>query len=148
MRDTISSQLTAVNTTFSGNSVSGGFGAAITLEPAASVTAAGILTNCTIVSNTVSGAGQPGAIYLQPGGTTSLSLYNTIVSGNKSGGAPGDITGAANAGSSYTLIGPGGGLANGVIGSVVGVSHPLVAPLGNCGGPTQTMPPAGGSPAR
>ena len=38
-----------------------------------------------------------------------------------------------------------GGLTNGVNGNIVGVS-PLLAPLGNYGGPTQTMPPLPGSP--
>ena len=47
------------------------------------------------------------------------------------------------------LIGTGaaGGLANGVNGNLVGVTNPLLAPLGNYGGPTQTMALLPGSPA-
>ncbi len=39
-----------------------------------------------------------------------------------------------------------GGLQNGVNGNIVG-AKPLLAPLGNYGGPTETMPPLPGSPA-
>ena len=47
------------------------------------------------------------------------------------------------------MIGTGsaGGLANGVNGNLVGVTNPLLAPLGNYGGPTQTMALLPGSPA-
>jgi len=49
----------------------------------------------------------------------------------------------------YNLIGTGGsgGLVNGQDGNIVGVADPKLAPLGNYGGPTMTMPPMLGSPA-
>jgi hypothetical protein len=84
---------------------------------------------------------------LPVGGTATLALHNSIVSGNLSGGAPGDITGTVTAGSSFNLIGVGGGLTNGVNGNQVGVNDPVLAPLGNYGGLTRTMLPLPGSPA-
>jgi hypothetical protein len=80
------------------------------------------------------------------GGINTLSLYNTIVAGNTSGGAEEDITGTLATGSSFNLIGTGGGLSNGVNGNLVGIAYPQLAALGNYGGTTQTMPPLPGSP--
>ncbi|HLX71366.1 MAG TPA: S53 family peptidase, partial [Verrucomicrobiae bacterium] len=142
------SQLTAVNTTFSGNSVNASAASAITIQSSSGQSSSVALTNCTIAGNTVTSAGQPGAIYLQSGGGANfLYLANTIVSGNLSGGAPGDITGSADPSSSFSLIGAGGGLVNGVNGNQVGVNNPQLEPLGNYGGQTQTMPELAGSPA-
>ena len=47
------------------------------------------------------------------------------------------------------LVGTGGSreLVNGVNGNIVGVADPLLAPLGNYGGPTQTVALLPGSPA-
>lgn len=140
--------LAAVNSTISGNTAGGGTASALTVQSAVGLTAAAFLTNCTVVNNTVTGAGQPGAIYLQPGGGgTVVGLYNSIVSGNSSGGAPGDITGTVDPGSAYNLVGAGGGLVNGVNGNRVGINNPAVASLGEYGGPTETLPPGPGSPA-
>ena len=58
-------------------------------------------------------------------GYGTLALTNTIVAGNTFGNIAGSFSGANN-------------LTNG---------NPLLAPLGNFGGPTQTMPPLAGSPA-
>jgi hypothetical protein len=139
--------LAALNSTLSGNTAGSVTASALTLQSAAGVTAAAFLTNCTVVNNTVTGAGEPGAIYLQPGGGgTVLGLYNTIVSGNSSGGAPDDITGTVDPGSADNLVGTGGGLVNGVNGNLVGINNPQLASLGNYGGPTETMPPLAGSP--
>jgi hypothetical protein len=142
--------LSIYNSTFTGNVASTNCGSAITIQATSDgLTAYAGLTNCTVVSNTVIETGQPAAVYLQPGdGTTAtpLGLYNTIISGNTSGGASADITGSALTSSSYNLIGVGGGLENGVNGNQVGIDNPLVAALGNYGGLTQTMPPLRGSP--
>jgi hypothetical protein len=140
--------LVVINSTFSGNVTRDSVGGAITVSSGAGLSATAYLTNCTVANNMVTQAGQPAAIFIQPsGGTNSVTLYNTIVSGNTSGGAPGDITGTLASGSSYNLIGAGGGLANGVNGNLVGITNPLLATLGNYGGTTQTMPPIPGSPA-
>jgi hypothetical protein len=58
---------------------------------------------------------------------------NNIISGNVTNGSEDDCDGS-------------GCPANGTAGNIVGVP-PLLAPLGNYGGPTQTMPPLPGSPA-
>lgn len=140
--------LTAINSTFSGNVAASGIGAAITVQSSTGRTSAATLYNCTVTSNQVTTAGQPGAIYLQPGtGTNTLTLKNTIVAGNTTGGSPLDITGTAVAGSVNNLIGTGGGLVNGVNGNKVGFNNPQLGPLGNNGGLTQTMTPLPGSPA-
>ena len=145
------SALSVVNSTFSGNLVTGnsGFGAAaITLQSSAGLSTTTGLTNCTVVGNTVVQAGMSGAIFFDPaGGTKTLTLYNSIVSGNTSGGAAADISAKVTPDSSFNLIGVGGGLVDGVNGNKVGINNPLVAALGNYGGSTQTMPPLAGSPA-
>lgn len=81
------------------------------------------VSQCTVVANTTAGPG--GGIVIN-GGTASLT--NTIVAGNSATSSTnifGSFTGANN-------------LTSG---------NPLLAPLGNYGGPTQTMPPLPGSPA-
>lgn len=82
-----------------------------------------LLNNCTITGNS---AGAGGGIYLDP--QCSSLVFNSIVTGNIATSAP-DIFGALNGANNLT---------NG---------NPLLAPLGNYGGPTQTMPPLFGSPA-
>jgi predicted outer membrane repeat protein len=85
-----------------------------------------------------------------------LSLQNTIVAGNSSpvGSGP-DINGAVNPASGYNLVGIGdstlSGIRGGSQGNQVGTPanpiDPLLAPLDDYGGPTQTMPPFPTSPA-
>jgi hypothetical protein len=79
------------------------------------------------------------------------TLTNTIVADQKAGG---DITGPVNPGSSNNLVGSGAGMtgiSNGSQGNQVGTAQapfdPLLAPLGDYGGPTQTFPLLPGSPA-
>jgi len=139
--------LMAINTTFSGNVATNSVGAAISIMSEDDLLASAYFTNCTVAGNTEIQTGQPGAIFLQSGGgINTLSLYNTIVAGNTSGGAEEDITGTLATGSSFNLIGTGGGLSNGVNGNLVGIAYPQLAALGNYGGTTQTMPPLPGSP--
>ena len=98
---------------------------------------AAYLTNCTISGNyAYSGGGIDNA-----GGT--ITLTNTIVAANSSSDIQGQVSGSNN------LIGTGGsgGLVNGQDGNLVGVADPLLAPLGNYGGPTQTVALLPGSPA-
>ena len=92
-------------------------------------------------------------------GEAAAVLLNSIVAGNFEGnasvrGAPDDISGTLGSFSNlpqsgFNLIGAGGsdGLVNGANGNIVGVADPKLAPLGDYGGPTQTMPPLPGSPA-
>ena len=102
------------------------------------------LTDCTIAGNTATSDG--GGI----GNHGTTTLRNTIVAGNSSiyAGSTGDISGAVDPASAYNLIGKGGsgGLTNGVNHNIVGVD-PLLGPLQDNGGPTQTMALLAGSPA-
>ena len=107
------------------------------------------LTNCTLSGNDASGGGGGLANYNNgniPAGPATLT--DTIVAGNTSLSGAGDI-GGTNVSGSDNLIGTGGsaGLVDGVDGNIVGVANPLLAPLGNYGGPTQTMALLPGSPA-
>ena len=91
-------------------------------------TESGTLTavNCTIAYNRVaSGSGSGGGLNV---GNGTATLTNTIVAGNS--GSGGDVYGSLAAASSNSFIG----------------GNPLLAPLGNYGGLTQTMPPLPGSP--
>ena len=118
-----------------GNSYFGNFGATLTL------------TNCTISAN----SGWVGGLLAQGAPVT---LTNTIVAENAGAGiiaanGGGDIYAYSLSGSN-NLVGTAyytGGLTNGVNGNLIGVTNPLLAPLGNYGGPTQTMALLPGSPA-
>jgi predicted outer membrane repeat protein len=115
--------------------------------------AAGPMTviDCTIVGNS--------ATYSFPSGggisnfNAPMVLTNTIVAGNTAFYAP-DLDGQVDPRSSYNVIGSGSGLtgiSNGVnnnqIGTPANPIDPLLAPLGNYGGPTQTFSLVPGSPA-
>jgi fibronectin-binding autotransporter adhesin len=131
------------NRTVSGNSTSGsggglnikGTGTAVLTNCTVSGNSAGVngggvcslygssssLTNCTISNNTASYVG--GVL----GEGSSITENNTIVAGNSHG----DFNIAGSPIGSHNLIG----------------GDPVLAPLGNYGGPTQTMPELPGSPA-
>ena len=76
--------------------------------------------------------------------SATVTSYNTIVCGNRYHPAAigpddaYDIDGTLEEGSSYNIIGVGGGLTNGVDGNQVGVTDPGLAPLDYYGGLTQT----------
>ncbi len=135
------------NVTISGNSTSSA-NSAIRVEPQAGTTLTTTLTNVTISGNTTTAVGGNGAIWHRPfGGTHVTVLRNTIVSGNLVGGVANDIEGTLDAGSSFNLIGVGGGLANGVNGNQIGINDPLLASLSDYGGGTLTRALLPGSPA-
>ncbi len=108
----------------------------------------------TVSDSTLSGnsASSGGGIY-NLGGT--VTLFSTIVAANTSANGP-DVYGSVSG--SYNLIGDGSamyGISNddaygnlvGVTGSNPDVINPDLLPLGNYGGPTQTMPLGTNSPA-
>ena len=141
--------------TFSNNDAAGssGLGGGIYLYGGA------IIANCTIVQNTAASGGgigsldgvflvdstisgntatvtnEGGGIYSKYGG----SLYNTIVAGNIHGDLSGSFRGY------YNLIGDGSGSLTDP--SNISDSDPMLAPLGDYGGPTETMALEAGSPA-
>jgi fibronectin-binding autotransporter adhesin len=150
---------TLTNCTVSGNSAGGAggglgsFGASATLTnctfsdnrakyggglwnngPSTTITTI-TLTDCTVSGNTSSSSF--GGIYLS--GTATLA--NTIVAGNADSSGASDIGGPGTDSGSNNLIGTGGsgGLINLVDGNLVGVANPGLAPLGDYGGPTETM---------
>ncbi len=87
------------------------------------------LTNSTVADNS---AAYGGGIYSSGGFGSSATLGNTIVANNSTGG---DLLGSFAG--DYDLIGDGSDLSSFGIHSLSG--NPLLAPLGNYGGPTQTM---------
>ncbi len=109
--------LTLTNCTVSGNTASTNSGGG--LRNASTAT----LTNCTVSANSAPDSVGGG---LRNSGT--MMLNNTIVAGNSAAGSP-DLNGAFSG--TNNLIG----------------GDPLLAPLGNYGGPTQTMALLPGSPA-
>jgi mucin-19 len=115
--------LTVVNSTFTGNSVTQGGGGLFNAGAAT-------LTNCTVGFNVASYDG--GGIFTGAengvGDVGDLTLNNTIVAGNGAPTNP-DLYGTYTG--SYNLIG----------------GNPLLGPLADNGGPTQTMALLPGSPA-
>lgn len=114
------------------------------------------LTSCTVSGNTVTGAaGVGGGVYLLSG---TLTLLSTIVAGNLHGTGPNSVpsdiikSGAPviDKVSAYNLIGVGGTgntlLTDATHNNRLGID-PLLGPLQDNGGPTQTMALRDGSPA-
>jgi hypothetical protein len=113
------------------------------------------LTGCTISANSATGTG--GGLYngAGPGFSGTATLTDTIVAGNAAGSSPSPSDVAGNAASgvtgTYNLIGTGGsgGITGGTDGNIVltDLSALGLAPLGDYGGPTQTMALLPGSAA-
>jgi CSLREA domain-containing protein len=136
--------LTLTNCALNGNSASGGpLGGGGIFNGGTLLT----LTNCTLSGNsalTDNSAYYGGGIY-NIGGTLAV-VTNTVVANSPSGG---DCTGAGINDGGHNLVEDATnscGLANGVNGNLVGVD-PVLSPLANNGGPTETMALLDGSPA-
>ncbi|MCE9563551.1 MAG: IPT/TIG domain-containing protein, partial [Planctomycetes bacterium] len=112
------------NCTISGNTAAnfGRYGGGVFNKVAATLT----LTNCTISGNSAPIAGSGGGVVNR--GTATVT--NTIVAGNTAT-TNADLSGSLTPGSTNNLIG----------------GSPLLGPLENNGGPTQTMALLSGSPA-
>ncbi len=122
--------LTVVNSTFSSNSASGlGLGGAIMNDGGGSLR----VSDSTFSGNSAGSSGGAIANY----GT--LTLANSIVSGNNAGGIADDIDGG------YSDAG--GNVVGYFNGNAVNTTPIDLAPLGNYGGSIQTMIPLPGSPA-
>lgn len=130
------------NSTFTGNRAVAQAGA-IRLDANSSI------INCTITGNAVIGNGGGGGV----SGSNSLSnsIYNSIIAGNTSAGSAPDV--AAVYGGTNNIIGTPSGhsYTNGVDGNKVGTAanpiNPLLGPLADNGGTTQTIALLPGSPA-
>ncbi len=111
----------------------------------------GLLTvvNCTLTNDSAVSGGGGGML-----NTGTATLDNTIVAGNAASNGDNDIQGALAAAGSNNLIGDGTGMtgiSNGSNGNQVGSEatpiNPLLGPLANNGGPTETVALLPDSPA-
>jgi hypothetical protein len=103
------------------------------------------LTNCTRAGNSAASTG--GGVY-NAGGR--LTVANTIVAGNTAPTGP-DVFGSVTSSGNNLIGNPSGSNGFGASGDLVGTPtqpvDPLLAPLGDYGGPTATMALGPGSPA-
>jgi fibronectin-binding autotransporter adhesin len=131
---------TLINCTISGNSASNDGGGVFSADYGGTT-----LINCTVYGNTA--ANQGGGLYLYTNGTATLG--NTIVAGNTATIGP-DASGSFSS-LGNNLIGETDGSSGWVHsdqkGSIATPLNPLLGPLANNGGPTQTMALLTGSPA-
>jgi hypothetical protein len=134
--------LTVTNSTLSGN-LAGARGGAI--ENAGTLAT---ITNSTLSGNSVNAPSGFGAGLSIIGSTTQTVIRNTILGGNHAASSP-DVGGPVNS-QGHNLIGDGTGASGFADTDVVGTTDfpidPLLEPLGDYGGPTQTMRPSPGSP--
>lgn len=137
-----------INSTLSGNSNIGsgrGGGAIFNNGSGSTVT----VTNCTISGN--SGKDSGGGIFNASNGT--LNVKNTIIALNSATTSGPDVSGNFNS-QGYNLVGKAVGstgftigVNNDLVGSIATPINPMLGPLANNGGPTQTMTLLSGSPA-
>ena len=148
-----SGRLVSVNCTIANNEAGNvaGTGAAPDVAKGGGIYAAGPtrLTNCTVSGN-ISFETIGGGLFAAAG----VLLNNTIVALNGVGSiVENDVSGALDPGGAYNLIGDGAGMSglsganHNLIGTDQNPADAKLAPLGNYGGPTQTMAPLPGSPA-
>ena len=106
------------------------------------------LSSCTLSGNSTTNAGSGGGILSQGvSGNATLSLNNTILAGNTAPTGPDLGVFGAN-----TTTATGNNLMSSsnletLPANITITADPLLAPLGNYGGPTMTMPPLSNSPA-
>jgi hypothetical protein len=144
------SSVTALACTFSSNAVSFAGGG---LSSEATV----LVKECTFLGNTAAGAGSGGGAVNATAGNVSLVLDGCTITGNSAVNQGGGIR---RAGGTVTItncivagntsgIGGTENLAGTIVitGPNLTTGNPLLAPPGNYGGPTPTMPPLPGSPA-
>ncbi|NEQ45909.1 MAG: DUF4347 domain-containing protein [Leptolyngbya sp. SIOISBB] len=134
--------VTLINSTISGNVATSNGGGI--------VASGGTITNSTITNNTAGdvGAGNGGGVY----SAASITVQNSIIAGNfdNNGVQNPDVSGTF-VDNGNNLIGISEGSANFTTSTLVGTSanpvDPVLAPLGDYGGSTQTHVPLPGSPA-
>ncbi len=124
--------VTVTNSTISGNSTSGGGGGILSAGALA-------VTDSTFSDNS---AGNGGGI--ENSGGYTLTLANTIIAGNTAATGP-DVDGSVTS-LGYNLIGNSSGSSGFVATDLLNV-NPLLGPLQNNGGPTETMALLPGRPA-
>ena len=151
------SQATVADSTFSVNfaSVSGGAVGLYAQTTSVNLASSLVLTSSTLFGNQV-GTGAPGGgLYVQGTANATALVRDTIVAGNQIfHGAATDVSGTLDPAGDHNLIGDGTGLTgieNGANGNQIGTAaapiDPLLGPLADNGGPTQTFALLPGSPA-
>ncbi|HVU65432.1 MAG TPA: choice-of-anchor Q domain-containing protein, partial [Phycisphaerales bacterium] len=135
--DAVGGSLSMTNSTLSGNiaEMGGGLG-----YQNATLT----ILACTITSNNSTTAGD-GVIH--DASMMGMSVKNTILSGNISGGTFRDLADTQTATGNNNLVGVGGPFTNGVAGNIVGVTDPRLTPINTNGGLTMTFSLKPDSPA-
>jgi hypothetical protein len=130
--------LTVTNSTLSGNSA-GGFGGGAIFSNALTFSAVTI-TNSTLSGNSATGADASGA-GIRSWGSAAMYLRNTIIAGNTGPTGP-DLAGDFGS-QGYNLIGDGSGGTgfdpSDLVGTPDNPIDPMIGPLQDNGGPTQTM---------
>ncbi len=133
--------LTIANSTIADNSALSGPGGGIVVYDGGTVK----VDNDTIADN---GASIGGGIAIEPGCT--VNIGNTIVADNNASSSSPDVAGSF-ASEGYNLIGKTDGstgwVSSDLTGTVQQPLDPLLSPLGNYGGPTETIGLLAGSPA-
>ena len=131
--------------TVAGNTATGGAGGGIYCQSSMLT-----MIHCTIAGNTTNTNG--GGVYADGQGLGAFAIANTIIAGNTAPGTGPDFfeSGNVTANVRFTgrvFIGALGG--NGFsVSSTVLTGNAMLSPLGDYGGPTQTMVPLAGSPVR
>ena len=109
-----------------------------------------ILTHCTVSGNTAP-AGRGSGVSSSGNANTETVVENSVIAGNTNSDvdfSSGVVTTNTFTSSGHNLIGTGNATADfNQAGDITGNTNPLLAPLGNYGGPTRTMLPLPGSPA-
>jgi parallel beta-helix repeat protein len=141
INDISSFSSTLTNCTLSGNVATSTGGALIVFSSAATIT----LTNCTLSGNQ---AQFGGGISISSG---TVKTWNTLIAGNTAPSSGPDVRGTLTS-QGHNLIGNGSSATitpttGDQIGTAAAPINPLLGPLANNGGPTQTRPLLNGSPA-
>ena len=144
---TITGILTSGHLTLTNSTISGIVNSANLTVTSSTISGGGIVNSGNLAVNSSTIAGNSGGIH----NTGTLTLQNTIVAGNTANSAQ-DISGSVSGSNNLIGIGTGEtGLTNGLNGNLVGTStspiDPMLGPLADNGGPTQTMALLTNSPA-
>ena len=130
--------LTLTNSTVSGNSAVGN-GAGVTNFGPSGGTASVVINNTTVFGNVASGSSATNGIWNTNGyGAATATLHNSIVTDA--------IFNLGSLSGDHNLFGTSGATTGGA-NDVTGVVNPMLGPLANNGGPTQTHAVLAGSPA-